>query len=167
MFSFGYWDIENSFAKVAIGLFRKAHHPRDQLLELYGSLMDVKCSDSADTGCTHIEEDNIDEPVCLCPALATSGTELQPLSYEQPTVQSRKIKSQSSRGSNISEMTEQAHNEKTRNCDMQKFLFINSHTVQIASYPFFGPGSTGRENQASELLLTKRSAGWIVKSDWI
>jgi NAD-dependent SIR2 family protein deacetylase len=81
--------------------------------------MDVKCSDSADTGCTHIEEDNIEEPVCLCPALATSGTEPESFSYEQPTVHSKKIKSRSCRRSNISETMEQAHNEKRCKCDMQ------------------------------------------------
>jgi NAD-dependent deacetylase sirtuin 5 len=116
IFSNRNWDIE--FADRPIGLFRKAHHPRDQLLELYGSLMDIKCSDSADTGCTHIEGNNIEEPVCLCPALATSGTELESFSYEQPTVQP-KIKSRSCRRSNISETKEQAHNEKRRKCDMQ------------------------------------------------
>jgi NAD+-dependent protein deacetylase sirtuin 5 len=81
--------------------------------------MDVKCSDSADTGCTYIEKDNNEEPVCLCPALATSGNELKSFSYEQPTLQSKKIKSRSCRRSNISEATEKAENEKGLKCDMQ------------------------------------------------
>jgi hypothetical protein len=81
--------------------------------------MDVKCSDSADTRCPHVEKDNTEEPVCLCPALATSGNELESFSYEQPTLQSKKIKSRSCRRFNISETMEQAGNEKRHKCDMQ------------------------------------------------
>lgn len=52
-------------------LSQRADHPRESLINLHGSLFDIKC-----TNCEWIQRDNFDDP--FCPALAPASVDMPP-----------------------------------------------------------------------------------------
>jgi len=86
-FSWYFQPFRKASTNVLTGLSQKAGHPKDQLYELHGSLLDIKCSNKE---CDYYDKDNMDDPVC--PALAVDAgirsfaPKLEPTPANEPSV---------------------------------------------------------------------------------